>query len=210
MTLLKLAETIELSIDIPDSEKKIAAKIVMRLEKMVKKLDYFNKHLNIMYNPFKEYNTVSQESIEKYRGSIWKFIKQIKENFEKIRGIAIVVVRDMKSFSSDTHIVQLISTFTDDFGDIEDQVISLNNVLSNWNHPHFKNNVISAMEGLKKEIAEMRKLIYDRIIDHINTNILVKNWVDDVGEKMNLDLREKEPAVSRLYKEREKKLMDLI
>lgn len=210
MTLSKLAETIQLSISIPDSEKKIAGKIVMRLEKMVKKLDHLNKHLNLMYNPFKQYNTVSEDSVNKYRGPIWKFTKQIKENFEVIREIAVMVVRDMKSFSADTHIIKLISAFTDDFGDIEDQLISLTQILANWDHPNYKNNVVTAMESLKKESAEMRNLIYDRIIDHINTNILAKNWVDNAVEHMNLDLKEKEPAVSRLYKEREKKLKNLI
>lgn len=210
MTLRKIAETIELSIDIPDSEKKLGGKIVLRLEKMVKKLDVFNKHLNILYNPFKEYATVSEESVQKYRGSLWKYTKQIKENFEGIRDIAILIVRDLKHFDNDTHVTELVGTFTDDFGDIEDQVISITQVISNWEHPQYKNNVVSAMELLKKEIAEMRKLIYDRIINHINTNILAKNWVDSASEEKSLELREKEPAVSRLYKEREKRIKDVM
>jgi len=210
MSLDKLAETIEMSIDIPESDKKIAARAVLHFEKVVRKITAFNKHLNVMYNPFKEYQEVSQESVVKYRSAVWQYLKQIRENFENLRDVATLCVRDLSHFSTDTHITELISTFTDDFGDIEDQVISLLHVLANWDHPAYQNNIISAMENLKKETAEIRKLIYDRIIDHINTNILVKNWVDEVDDDLSSSIKEREPLISRLYREREKKVDSII
>lgn len=210
MSLEKLAETIEMSIDIPESDKKIAARAVLHFEKLVRKLTALNKHLNAMYNPFKEYQQVSQESVMKYRGAVWQYLKQIRENFENIREMAILCVRDMSHFNTDTHITELISTFTDDFGDIEDQVVSLLHVLSNWDHPSYKDNVVSAMENLKKEVAELRKLIYDRIIDHINTNILVKNWVDEVDDDLSSSIKKREPLISRLYREREEKVERIV
>lgn len=210
MSLYKLAETIEMSIDIPDSDKKIAARAVLHFERLTRKINAFNKHLNVMYNPFKEYQQVSQESVLKYRDAIWQYLKQIRENFEGMRDVAVLCVRDLNHFSSDTHITELIGTFTDDFGDIEDQVISLLHILSNWDHPDYKNNVVSAMENLKKETAELRKLIYDRIIDHINTNILVKNWVDDVDDELSSSIKEREPLISRLYRERKKKMEQIV
>lgn len=210
MSLDKLAETIEMSIDIPESDKKIAARAVLHFEKLVRKIIAFNKHLNVMYNPFKEYQQVSQESIIKYRSAVWEYLKQIRENFDGLRETATLCVRDLGHFSTDTHITKLISTFTDDFGDIEDQVISLLHVLSDWEHPSYRDNVISAMENLKKETAEIRKLIYDRVIDHINANILVKNWVDKVDSDLSSSIKEREPLISRLYREREKKVEQIV
>ena len=208
MSILKLAETIEMSMDIPESDKKIAAETVMQFEKFVRKIGNLNKHLNALYNPFKEHKTVSEESVMENRGAIWKYLKQIKENFEESKAIATVCLRGLDSFSSDTHTSELINTFSDDFGGIEDQVISLNNTISNWDHPNYKDNVIKAMENLKKEIAEMKKLIYDRIIDHINTNILAKNWVDKVNDEISTTIDDNKPLISRLYDERESQLKD--
>lgn len=206
MSLFKLAETIELSINIPDSEKKIAAKIVFRLEKLNKKIDFFNKHLNKLYNPLKKYNKVSKDSVEKYRGIIWNYTKQIKENFEKIRNLAILCLQDLKRFETDPEFNQLISSFTNDFGDVEDQVIYLTNAIINWDASNYKENVILSMDNLKKETAEIRKLIYDRLISHINKNILTKNWIDNGLNRLNVDMENNEPAISRLYKERKDKL----
>lgn len=210
MSLFKLAETIEMSIKIPDDEKKIAASAVMHFEKLVKKLQAFNKHLNVMYNPFKEYQTISSESVKKYRGAIWKYRKKIIDNFHKIKELALICVRDMSHFDSDTHITQLLSSFSDDIGGVEDQVSSLTAVLANWDTGNYKNNVVTAIENLKKQIAEIRKLIYDRIIDHINTNILAKNWVDDISDELNISIKQREPIVMQLYKEREKQIKQML
>jgi hypothetical protein len=210
MTLRKLAETIELSLDVPDSEKKVGAAIVLRLEKLLKKLNAFNKHLNILYDPFKEHSNVSEESVIKYRGSLWSYLNQINENFDELKELATLCIRDLKKFSSDTDIGEMISTFTDDFGDIEKQEDTLTHIISNWEASDYRNKVVSGMEGLKKEVAEFKKLIEDRIIDHVNKNILTKNWLDGASEKYHLDLKEQEPAISRLYKDREKKLKNFI
>lgn len=206
MVLSKLAETIEFSIDIPDSEIKTAGRIVMRLEKLSKKLDNFVDHINLLYNPFKEHNTVSEESVNKYRGTLWDYRNKVIENFEALKDIAGVVVKDMKSFNFDTHIVELVSAFTDEVGDIEDQVKFLTDAIANYDHTSYKDNVTSCAEAVKKEVAELNKFIYDRIIDHMNSNILGKNWV----EKKHIKFDESEPAVSRLYKEREKRLKNIM
>ena len=63
MSIYKLAETVELTIDIPQSEKKVAAQAVLYFEKLVRKLNSFSKHLDIIYDPFKEY----QEDEERRR-----------------------------------------------------------------------------------------------------------------------------------------------
>lgn len=210
MTLSKLAETIELSIDIPDSEIKTAGRIVMRLEKLSKKLDGFVSHINLLYDPFKKYNTVSEDSVHKYRGTLWDYRNKIIENFEALKDIAIVVVKDMKSFQFDTHITELVSAFTDEVGDIEDQVKHLTDAIVNWDHTTYKDNITACAEAVKKEVAELNKLIYDRIVDHINENILGKNWVDHAIEKKKVNFDESEPAVSRLFKEREKRLKSIM
>ena len=206
MSLYKLAETIEMSIDIPDSEKKTAAKLVLRLERLLKKLNSFNQHLNILYDPFKAHETVSEESVDKYRGSLWKYLNQVNENFDELKDIMVLCVQDLNKFSSGTDINEMTSAFTDDFGDIEKQEENLTHVISNWDSDDFRNKVVTAMENLKKEIAELKQLIEDRLIDHINENILGKSWLDS----KKVDVSRGAPSISKLFKDREDKLKNLI
>lgn len=210
MSLIKLAETIEMSIKIPDDEKKIAEHAVLYLEKLIKKINSFNKHLDIMYNPFKDYQSVSLDSVKKYKRAIWNYREKIKENFKEIKKISLLCVKKLKHFDSDTHIIELLGSFSDDIGGIENQVNSLISVLSNWDTNNYKNNVVISIENLKKEIAELRKLINDRMIDHINENILSKNWIDNVSNDLNISIKEQQPLIIQLYEEREKQLKDML
>jgi len=206
MSIYKLAQTIELTMDIPESEKKIAANSVLHFEKLVRKLNYFNKHLDIIYNPFKEYQEVSQESVKKYRAALWNYLKQIIENFEQLKDLASICVKDLNYFKSDTHMNELINSFTNEFGDFEDQIVILKSIMSNWELPTYKDSIVKCVENIKKDIIDIKKLIYDRIIDNINTNILAKNWVDKVDTETNSTIKDNEPLISRLYHEREEKL----
>lgn len=192
--------------DVPESDKKMANTTVMHFERLVKRINNLNKQLNYIYIPFKTYKTVSPESINKYRGAIWNYLKEIKDNFKEIKDLATLCLRGLNHFSSDTHTSELINVFSDDFGNIEDQLISLNTVLTTWDHPAYKDNVIKNIESLKKQGAELKKLIYDRVIEHINTNILNKNWVDEVNDQLSTTVKSNEPLISRLYNERKQKI----
>jgi hypothetical protein len=206
MSLLKIAETVEMSIDIPDSEKKVGVRIVKRLEKIINSVNNFNDHLDILYNPFKKYNTVSEESIHKYRGSLWDYKQQIEVNLDNIKDMVVKTISDLKTFSTDTSINELISTFTDQFGEIESTTITLIEDIYDLESESYKENIVSDIDSVKKNIEEFKRLIDDRLADHININILSKSWLEDIDEHMKENINEKEPIVTRLYKERNEKL----
>jgi hypothetical protein len=210
MSLRKLAETIELSVQIPDDEKKIAASAVLHLEKFLKKLNAFNKHLNIIYNPFKEFQSVSDDSVKKYRSALWTYRGQIAENFQELKDLYGLCVKDVGYFDSDTDIIQLLNAFADDMDGFETQEKTLLNALANWDTSNYKDNIVNTITNVKQEIAEMRQMINDRIIDHINTNILVKDWSDGISDDLKKSIKEKEPLIVQLYKEREEQLKKLI
>jgi len=220
--MFKSSDTVELSLDITDAEKKTANELVGLLKLLMDKLLKFNNYLNILYNPFKEYQTVSQESAYKYRASLWRFTEEVeklyfgekesKESKESnqpkdwpIKKIAFVAAAKLKEFSTDTHIAKLLESFSDDATDVEDNVTSLIAIIRNYESSTFRNNVVSSMENVKKEISELKKIIEDRIIDHVNTNILAKNWIEDSSQELNIPVQEREPYVVRLYKEREQR-----
>lgn len=213
--MFKSADTVEMSLDITDAEKKTAREMVELLTLLLDKMLGFNNYLNILYNPFKEYQTVSEESVHKYRAALWRFSEEVEKKYLglkaqesnnpkdwPIKKTAFVAAAKLKEFSSDTHIAKLLESFSDDVTDVEDNVISLVAIIRNYENPTFRNNVVTQMENTKKEMSELKKLIEDRIIDHVNANILAKNWIEDSGKELNIPVQEREPYIVRLYRER--------
>jgi len=217
--MLKSADTVEMTLDITEEEKKTANQLVKVLKLLIDKLVSYNNYLNHLYNPFKKYQQVSTESIEKYRATLWRFTEEIEEKFLgsersndpkdwSFKKTAFICAAKLKEFSTDTHISKLLESFSDDSTDVEDNVIQLVAIIRNHTSSTFRNNVITAMENTKKEISEFKKLIEDRIIDHINTNILAKNWIEDSSQELNIPVQEREPYVVRLYQDREKRMRE--
>jgi hypothetical protein len=48
--------------------------------------------------------------------------------------------------------------------------------------------------------------VNDRILEHIDTNILAKNWESLVNDKYQEKVKNKTPLVVQLYKERQEAL----
>jgi hypothetical protein len=204
--IIKIAEALNLSFEIPDSERKIAISIVKRLSVLLNKIDVLNIYLGNMYDPFKKYDIVSSESIMKYRSAIWTFSKKIEFKFKELESIAALIIRDISMFDSDSEITELKSSFTDDVGDIEKEKENLIKTLTNWDAKDYKDTVVIAMENLKKQMAQLRKLIEERIIEHLNVNIIAENWTNSLDPEISSVISKREPLLIQLFKERNEKL----
>ena len=212
----KVAENVEMSLSIPEEELEQAKVLVDLLKLLVRRLDNFNNYLDHLYNPFKDHKSVSEESVIKYRGTLWRYTEEIIKDFGddkdtskklsswSIKKIALVCASRLQRFSSDTQISKLLTTFTDDISNIESTVENMVKVIRNYETATYKDNVVKSMESVKREVVELSKIIEERIIDYVNTNILAKNWVEDFGEDFGIKTENKDPYIVRLYKERQK------
>lgn len=207
--VVKLAQLVEMSLDVPTSEKKIARSIVRRLKQISTKLENFNKQLDIIYNPFKN-NEVSSDSVIENRGTIRRYRDEIEKIFTEIRTIAFLTLQSLNFFSIDTTIMELIKNFTNSFNDIDESVSMLLDVFDDVKSENYKENVISSIENVLKQCAQLDNLINDRIIKHINTNIIASNWVDNLTETFHTTIEQREPYVTRLFKEREEQLKKVL
>ena len=205
----KIAETVEMSIAIPDSEKGTAGALVSILEKLSVKYDGFNTLLDKIYNPFSGDKEVSKESVENNKKPFMDYKKEIDETLREIEQVAMLCVEKLIVFSSDTDINELLTSFKSGIDQIKDNVRILGDALVSWDSDDFKDMVVKSIENLKKDINNSRELINDRIISHINENILGKSWVDEIGKEMNLDIKDKEPMIKELYREREIQLQEM-
>jgi len=210
MTFSKLAESINMSLDVPSSEKKIAQMVVRKFQQLSKKIDAFDKHLDILYNPFKSHETVTEESVIQHRAALRRYRDKIKDNFANIKVFIVSCITDLNYFSSDTHISELMKSFNDSIGDIEEALEDLLTNLDNWKNKEYRTNVMKCIESVKKQCNQLDDLINDRIIDDINTNILAKNWTDNLDDKLKSSIKDKEPYVKRLHEDREQRLKELL
>lgn len=207
---VKLANTIEMSFEVPQSEKDIANSAVERFSAVNNALNLAKDHLNLMYDPFKKYDHISTEAIIKKRGVISRFKRQVKENYNKVKGLSLKAIQLLNYFSSDTHTLEIINAFKDVVQDVEKQVTIFMDILDNYKSPDFKNNVIAGIEGIKKQSAQAEQLIKDRIIDHIDANILAKNWVTNTGDALKIKIQDRVPLITELFNERQKALENAV
>lgn len=206
----KIASTIEMSFDIPESEKAEAQAAADEFKKVITSLDAAKKHLNIIYEPFKDADEeIPPEAVYEFRGAIFRYKEQIKENFNKMRAASFLAIMRLNFFSSDTHIMELINTFRDSVGDIESQVNVLLDILDDLKSDEFKNNIITGIDAIRKASFEVEKLIKERIQDYLDTNILAKDWVSNTGDELRTQIETRVPYITQLFQERQKALDNL-
>lgn len=210
MVFSKFAESINMSLDVTDAEKKIAQRAVRKFQHLSKKIDSFDKHLDILYNPFKSHEDVSKESIIEHRAALRRYRDKINENFNEIKVFIVSCISDLNHFSSDTNISEIIKSFNDSVSDIDSSLEMLLTGLDNWQDKDYRANVMKAIENVKKQTDQIEKLIKDRIINDLNTNILAKNWTDNLDDKLKSSIKNKEPYIKQLHEEREQKLKEML
>lgn len=202
----KIASTIEMSFDIPESEKQEAQAASDEFKKVISSLDAAKKHLNMMYEPFKEAEELPSEAIYEFRGAIFRYKTQIKDNFNKVKAIAFLAIMKLNYFATDTHITELINTFRDSIGDVEKQVSVLLDILDDLKSKDFKNNMLQGIEAIRKAGFEVEKLIKERILDYIDNNILAKDWMSNTQNELHTEIKMRVPYITQLFRERQEVL----
>ena len=99
-----------------------------------------------------------------------------------------------------------MGSFVASVRELEKQVNILLSIFSNLNNPEFKDQLIQAIDSVKKQASQLKQLVNDRILEHIDTNILAKNWESLVNDKYQDKVKNKTPLVVQLYEERQEAL----
>lgn len=198
----KIANLIEMSFEISDSDKKIANQCVHLVTALNNKLDIAKNHLDIIYNPFKKATEIPQDLLIKKRGKLSIFKQRAKKNFGSAKKIAFLIVYKLNNFASDLHVTELISTFKDSIETLEKNLFKFFDNIDNYRNPEFKDNLIKSIEAIFSDIAEIKKLTDERIISFIDTNILANNWISNTGDSLKLKIENKIPLIQKLFDER--------
>jgi hypothetical protein len=79
-------------------------------------------------------------------------------------------------------------------------------LFSNINSPDFAPGIVPSIDAIRKQVNQIRQLVTDRILDHIDSNILAKNWASEFKDAEKV--QERVPLVVQLFRERQEALRE--
>lgn len=205
----KKAYSIQMNFKVPDSEKRVAEKAEEYLEQLVTMLQEAVEYLDLIYVPFSKHQNVDMEMITEYRKTFRDYRDQVKKKFTDIIKKSYQAIALMNEFSTDTATEELMNSFLGSIRELEKYIDTFVSIFSNLSSQEFRNYLISTIDSIKKQVSQMRQLITDRVMDHIDSNILAKDWARDLSDHIDEPLQEKSPLVVQLFKERQKALQSV-
>lgn len=197
-----------MSYEVPDEEKDKASKAIRHFQHLIKIMKSCNEHLELMHTPFKDNGDLSTDQAYTARAALRRYRDKVIDNFNIFKRQAFKCFVLLQPFSIDTQFVKLNKSFVFSISDIEKQVNKFAELFSNIESKDFAQNMIKSIENIKKEMAKLEQIVEDRIIDHIQTNILARNWVDNVSNELQEKVEDKIPLAIQLVNERRKILED--
>jgi hypothetical protein len=196
---------VNMTYDVPDAEKDMATKIVMHLDHLLKMLKTCEEHLNLMYTPFKDNQNISTEQIFAARAALRRYRDKAVDNFNDFKRQAFKCFVLLQPFSFDSQMVKLSKSFVLAISDIEKQVNRFVDLFSNLESKDFGTTIVKSIDNIKKELAQIEQIIEDRMKDHIQNNILARNWVDTVSDELQEKVEKRIPLSIQLVEQRNKR-----
>lgn len=205
----KKAYSVQMNFDVPDSEKRVAEKAEEYFEQLLTDMTKISEYLDIIYIPFSKYQNIDTNMLIDYRRTFHQYRDQVKVKFMNIMKKSYKSIALMNEFSVDTATEELMDSFIGSVRELEKYVDTFVSIFSNLNNPEFRSYLISTIDSLKKQLNQIRQLITDRILSHIDSNILAKDWAKDLSERFQEPFQERVPMVVQLFRERQKALQDI-
>jgi hypothetical protein len=195
---------LQMAYEVPSEEKDKANKIVIYLEHLLKIIKVCDKHLDLIYTPFKDNPETSPDQVFKARAALRRYRDKVVDNFNVFKRQAFKCFSLLQPFSIDTQIVKLSKSFVLSISDVEKQVNRFVELFDNLDSKEFATAVVKGVENIKKELSQLEQIIEDRIINHVQNNILARNWVDNVSDELQQKVETKIPLSIELVNERNK------
>jgi hypothetical protein len=194
-----------MSYEVSSEEKTLANKIIICFNHLLKILKICNEHLDLMHTPFKDNPGLTPEQAYKARAALRRYRDKVADNFNVLKRQSFRCFILLKQFSSDTQVSKLIKSFTLAISDVEKQVNRFIDLFRDLDDKDFGQNVVKSIDNIQKELSELKQIIEDRIIDHVQTNILAKSWVDNLSDELQEKVEEKIPLSIELVNQRNSK-----
>ena len=205
--MYKKAYSIKMHFGVPESEKRIAEKAEEYFNQLLSNITDAKDYLNLIYIPFQKHQSIDMEMIAGYRKTFRDYRDQVRLKFQDMTKRAYKCVALMNEFSIDTATEEIMESFIGTIRELDKYVDTFVSIFSNLNSSEFRTHLISTIDSLKKQMNQIEQLIKDRILEHIDSNILAKNWANNISNiNGGKPIEERVPLVIQLFKERQKAL----
>lgn len=208
--MIKKAYSIQMSYEVSDTEKIKAEQALLHFDAALKALNLASDHLNIMKTPFKENSDMTPDAIMQSRAAMRRYRDKVIDNFNKFKIISFKCINFMQSFSSDTQSVKLMKSFIASIDDLEVKVNKFIDLFNDLQSKDFPTKVVQGIESVQKTCSSIDEIIDERIKNHIQTNILAKNWVDAVSSDLQMKIEKQTPLILDLFNKRQDQLNEII
>ncbi len=198
----KKAYAIQMTYDVSDKEKSDAEKALYAFNFLVKNIKNCENHLDIIYTSFKGKTNEDPKSIYNSRAALRSYRDKVVDNFNEFKKYAFQCFTLMKPFSSDTQTIKIMKSFTMAIEDIEKQVNYFVDLFNKLDDPDLIENILKFVDSVKKEIFQFVQIVEERIINHLQRNILGRNWIDNVSKELQVGVENKIPLMVQLMKDR--------
>ena len=208
--MIKKAYSVSMTYNISDAEKMQAERALICFDHTIKSLDTSSNYLNIMKTPFKDNHDIDSKEIIKARAAVRRFRDKAIDNFNEFKTFAFKCVNIMQLFSSDTQTIKLIKSFISSIDDLEDVVNDFVGLFDDLQSKEFVSNIVKIIETIQKNCESIKEIVNDRIISHIQSNILAKSWVDSISNDLQMKIEKKTPLIIDLFNNTQNQLNDSV
>ncbi len=195
---------------ITDEEKRYAEQSLNNFHEAVKLLKLASDHLNIIKTPFKDNPPSTEEEILENRVSLRRFRDKCAENFNSFKIKAFSCINAMKSFFSDTMTSKLMKSFIASIDVLEASVNDFLDLFNDLKDKDFQTKVVSSCENIEQKCNDIIDIVDQRIVNHIQTNILSKTWVNSVSDQLQSNVEKHVPILTQIQQEEKEKFNNLI
>jgi uncharacterized protein (UPF0210 family) len=199
---------LNLTYEVSSEEKDRAQKIILNLEHLLKISVLCDNHLDLIYTPFKDAQNITPQQVFQARAALRRYRDKVVENFNDFKRQAFKTFVLFQHFITDTQISKLSKSFVSAISDMEKQVNRFVDLFSNLESKDFSTGIVKAIENIKKELAQFKQIVEDRIIEHVQNNILARSWVDNVSDEIQQKVEKSIPFSVQLVNERNEKLKE--
>ena len=197
--------SIQMAYDITDIEKKDAKNSVIYFNFFIQEMKIAEDYLDQGYTSFKDFGkTTDSDDAYKNRVFLRNYRDEVKEKFKKIKTDALKAQRSLSQFILDGEIKKLDESFVTAVEELDKQIDNFIEIFNSLQSKDFFQILVASCEAIKKECAQLKDLVDERIVPHINKNILSFNWIDDEKKKNNLQDEHKVPHIIELSEKNNK------
>lgn len=205
----KLSYNTSMTYDVSDVEKKDANRGLIAFKHSVNLADKASNHLNIIKTPFKDHPEMTSDEVMKVRAALRRFRDKAIENFNEFKEASFQCVKIMNKFSSDTQTVKLMKSFISSVEGLENKVNDFADLFEDLQSKDFPKDIVVNAEDIQKDCEEFKEIVTERIVPHIQENILAKTWVDSTGDNLNSKIENDVPILLELFNKTQDELNNM-